>query len=75
MRPCAKELFLILQESQNGSLLAVKKKFSLPKFGEVAKIRLESHNNGSSGMTGGNNMNKASGEAATAVNYSEDMST
>jgi hypothetical protein len=40
----------------------------LPKFGEVAKIRLESHSNGSSGMTGGNNINKAIGEATVSDN-------
>lgn len=31
----------MLQEAQGGQLQAVKKKFSLPKFCEVSKIRLE----------------------------------
>lgn len=59
----------------------MKKKFSLPKFGEVAKIRLESHSNGSSGMTGGNNItgnNKVGGEVMgneidkQKIQYSDD---
>jgi len=41
VRPCAKELFILLQENQSSSLQAIRKKFSLAKFGEVAKIRLE----------------------------------
>jgi hypothetical protein len=44
VRPCAKELFILLQEAQTSSLEAVKKKFALPKYGEVSRIRLE-HNN------------------------------
>ena len=43
VRPCAKELFSLLQTDQgpNSQLTAVKKKFALPKFGEVSKIKLE----------------------------------
>mmetsp|Transcript_14874 Transcript_14874/g.10778 ORF Transcript_14874/g.10778 Transcript_14874/m.10778 type:complete len:95 (+) Transcript_14874:1456-1740(+) len=41
VRPCAKELFVLLQEAPQLSIQAVRKKFSLGKFGEVAKIRLE----------------------------------
>jgi cyclin B len=41
VRPCAKELFILLQEAQTSSLEAVKKKFATPKFGEVSRIRLE----------------------------------
>ena len=41
MRPCAKDLFILLQEAQTSSLEAVKKKFALPKYGEVSRIRLE----------------------------------
>jgi cyclin B len=41
LRPCAKELCLLLEKSDTTSLQAVKKKFSCPKFLEVAKIRVE----------------------------------
>ena len=41
VRPCAKDLFILLQEAQTSSLEAVKKKFALPKYGEVSRIRLE----------------------------------
>lgn len=43
IRPCAKELFSLLQQDSmpNNQLQAVKKKFSLPKFNEVSKIKLE----------------------------------
>lgn len=43
VRPCAKELFSLLQLDQgpNAQLTAVKKKFALPKFCEVSKIKLE----------------------------------
>jgi cyclin B len=46
VRPCAKELFIILQEAQHSNLEAVKKKFATPKFGEVSRIRLEHSQNG-----------------------------
>lgn len=45
VRPCAKDLFLLLQDAQNSSLEAVKKKFALPKYGEVSRIRLEHSSN------------------------------
>ena len=45
VRPCAKELFLLLQADAQGNtqLQAVRKKFALPKFSEVSKIKLENH--------------------------------
>jgi len=51
VRPCAKELFMLLQDSLTSSIQAIRKKFSLPKYGEVAKIRLEPPNSHSSTMT------------------------
>ena len=51
IRPCAKELFILLQEAQSSSLEAVKKKFALPKFGEVSRIRLEHSNNATPSTT------------------------
>jgi cyclin B len=47
VRPCAKELFQVLQESQISNLQAVKKKFALPKFGEVSKYKMEFSNSSS----------------------------
>jgi cyclin B len=41
IRQAAKDLFQLLQEAQSSQLQAVKKKFALPKFCEVSKIRLE----------------------------------
>jgi len=45
VRPCAKELFILLQQDSQGNpqLQAVRKKFALPKFSEVSKIKLENH--------------------------------
>jgi cyclin B len=45
VRPCAKDLFLLIQDAQTSTLEAVKKKFMLPKYGEVSRIRLEHSNN------------------------------
>ena len=42
LRPCAKDLCVLLQGIDKISLQAVKKKFSMVKFSEVAKIKLES---------------------------------
>lgn len=36
---------MLLQEAQTSSLEAVKKKFALPKYGEVSRIRLEHSTN------------------------------
>ena len=44
IRPCAKELFMVLKEAQHHSLQAVRKKFALSKYCEVAKVRLETEN-------------------------------
>ena len=41
IKPCAKDLCLILKNYEKGSLHALKRKFSLPKFKEVAKIKIE----------------------------------
>ncbi len=41
LRPCAKDLCILLQGIEKCQLQAVRKKFSLPKFSEVAKIRIE----------------------------------
>ena len=41
VRPCAKELCLLLQNAEKTSLQAVRKKFITPKFSEVAKIKIE----------------------------------
>ena len=41
LRPCAKDLCILLQGIEKCQLQAVRKKFSLPKFNEVAKIRIE----------------------------------
>lgn len=45
VRPCAKDLFLLLQDAQTSTLEAVKKKFALPKYQEVSRIRLEHSSN------------------------------
>ena len=45
VRPCAKDLFIFLTDAQTSSLEAVKKKFALPKYGEVSRIRLEHSSN------------------------------
>ncbi len=41
IRQCAKDLCLLLQNIEKSNLQAVRKKFSAPKFFEVAKIKLE----------------------------------
>ncbi len=41
VRQIAKELFIVLQDAQTSNLQAVRKKFSLPKYSEVAKIKVE----------------------------------
>lgn len=41
LRPCAKDLCILLQGIEKCSLQAVRKKFSHPNFNEVALIRLE----------------------------------
>jgi Cyclin len=41
IRPCAKDLCVLLQNAGKGNLTAVKRKFSNPKFHEVAKIQLD----------------------------------
>lgn len=41
LRPCAKEMCLLLQNSTKSSLQAVRRKFSAPKFFEVAKIQVD----------------------------------
>eukprot|EP01017_Pseudomicrothorax_dubius_P039063 TRINITY_DN5946_c0_g1_i2.p1 TRINITY_DN5946_c0_g1~~TRINITY_DN5946_c0_g1_i2.p1 ORF type:complete len:303 (-),score=58.52 TRINITY_DN5946_c0_g1_i2:158-1066(-) len=41
LRPCAKDLYFLLQNVEKSSLQAVKRKFSTPKFMEVSKIDLE----------------------------------
>jgi predicted ribonuclease YlaK len=46
VRPCARDLFMLLDQMQNRTTLdAVKKKFALPKFGEVSRMRLMHANN------------------------------
>ena len=42
VRACAKDMCILLQGAGNSSLRAAKKKFSLPKFNEVAKIQIDS---------------------------------
>lgn len=41
MRPCAKDMCILLQGIEKCSLQAVRKKFAMPKFNEVALIRIE----------------------------------
>jgi len=41
LRDCAKDMCMLLKGIEKCSLQAVRKKFSLPKFNEVAKIRIE----------------------------------
>jgi hypothetical protein len=41
LRPCAKDLCILLQGIEKCSLQAVRKKFSNPNYNEVALIRLE----------------------------------
>lgn len=41
LKPCAKDLCILLQGIEKCSLQAVRKKFSHPNFNEVALIRLE----------------------------------
>jgi hypothetical protein len=41
VRPCAKDLCILLQGIEKCSLQAVRKKFSLPKFNEVALIKID----------------------------------
>lgn len=41
LRPCAKDLCTLLQNTGRSNLQAVKRKFSSPKFLEVAKIQLD----------------------------------
>eukprot|EP01123_Difflugia_compressa_P011628 TRINITY_DN471_c0_g1_i12.p1 TRINITY_DN471_c0_g1~~TRINITY_DN471_c0_g1_i12.p1 ORF type:complete len:220 (-),score=46.93 TRINITY_DN471_c0_g1_i12:437-1096(-) len=38
VRECAKEMNALLKKSQTSSLKAIRKKYSLPKFGQVAEI-------------------------------------
>ena len=57
VRPCAKELFVLLQEAQTSTLEAVKRKFALPKYGEVSRIRLEHSTSGPS--TAANSQNSS----------------
>lgn len=45
IRVCAKQLFLLFTKAKTSSLQAVRKKFSMPKFGEVAKIQVDSSAN------------------------------
>jgi cyclin B len=40
LRQCAKDLCILLQGVEKCTLQAVRKKFSLPKYGEVAKIQI-----------------------------------
>ena len=42
IKQCAKDLCLILQDAQKNQLQAVRKKFSLPQFKEVGRIKIES---------------------------------
>ena len=42
LRNCAKELFIILSETQTSTLQAVKKKFTLEKFSKVATLKIDS---------------------------------
>jgi G2/mitotic-specific cyclin-B, other len=48
IRSCAKDLFLLFSNAKNSSTQAVRKKFSHSKFGEVAKIQVESQNHSQS---------------------------
>jgi len=41
LKPCAKDMCILLQGIEKCSLQAVRKKFSLSKFNEVALIRIE----------------------------------
>lgn len=41
LRPCAKDLCILLQNANKSNLTAVKRKFSAPKHHEVAKIQLD----------------------------------
>lgn len=41
LRPCAKDLCILLQNAGKGTLQAVRRKFSSAKFFEVAKIQLD----------------------------------
>lgn len=41
LRECSKDICCILDNVEKSSLQAIKKKFSLPKFNEVAKIKLK----------------------------------
>lgn len=41
LRPCAKDLFLLLQNAEKSSLQAVKRKFSDPKWLSVSRIQME----------------------------------
>lgn len=41
LRPCAKDLCLILQNVSKSSLQAVRKKFAQPKYMEISKIQLD----------------------------------
>ena len=43
IRPCAKDLCVILLNIEKSQLRAVRKKFSRPEFKEVAKIRVEKY--------------------------------
>jgi hypothetical protein len=40
LKPCLKDLVVLLQGIEKCSLQSVRKKFSLSKYGEVAKIRI-----------------------------------
>lgn len=41
LRPCAKDLFLLIQNTEKSSFQAVKRKFSDPKWMSVSRIQLE----------------------------------
>jgi Cyclin len=43
VRPCAKDLCVLLQHASKTSLQAVKKKFSYEKYMEISKIQLDRH--------------------------------
>lgn len=42
IRACAKQMFVLFTKAKTSNLQAVRKKFSMPKFNEVALIQVDS---------------------------------
>lgn len=48
IRACAKQMFVLFTKAKTSNLQAVRKKFSMPKFNEVALIQVDSSSSAAS---------------------------